>query len=235
MERTDRLSGTGWCFHYNAFPPGTDSFLLSAFPRLCAGGRVCDLGCGAGLLSLLLLRREPSLRITGVELDEEAFRLAERNVRENGLTDRLRILRGDLRNTGELPSAGAFDLVICNPPYFAAGSGAPADGIRRQTARFEQTCTLDEVCAAAARLTRWGGSFCLVYRPERLCDLLCSLREHGLEPKRLRFVQQRPDAVPTLVLAEGRRGGRPGLCVEAPLILQKPDGSPSPEADAVYH
>jgi len=235
MERWDRLH-CGWRFYFDdtLFPPGTDTFLLSAFPRLKPGQRVCDLGSGTGLLSLLLLAREPALSVTGVELQEGALALAEKAAAENGLTEHLAFLRADLRRLeGPLP-AGSFDLTVCNPPYFREGSGFLSRGADRQTARAELSCTLEEVCRAAARLTRWGGSFCLVYRPERLTDLLCALRDAGLEPKRLRAVCARAGAAPSLFLAEGRRGGRPGLAVEPPLILTHADGSPTAEADAVY-
>ena len=107
------------------------------------------------------------------------------------------------------------------------------DGARR-TARAEVTCTLEDVCRAASYLVRWGGTFCLVHKPERLADLLCTLREHGLEPKRLRFVCKTGGNAPSLVLAEARRGGKPGLTVEAPLLLQNSDGTPTSEVDAIY-
>ena len=90
------------------------------------------------------------------------------------------------------------------------------------------------MCRAAAYLLRWGGSFCLVHKPERLTDLFCALRPAGLEPKRLRLVEARPGRAASLVLLEGRRGGKPGLTMEAPLVLQNPDGSPTAEVDAIY-
>lgn len=103
-----------------------------------------------------------------------------------------------------------------------------------RTARTEATCTLTELCSAAARILRWDGRFCLVHKPERLTDLLCAMREAALEPKRLRFVCSKPGAAPSLVLAEGCRGGRPGLTVEPPLLLRQADGSPTAELDAIY-
>lgn len=237
MERSERLSETDWLFRYDdsEFSPGTDSFLLSGFPRLKSGMKVCDLGSGSGLLAMLLLRREPSLAVTCVELNGSACRLAEQNAEENGLCGQLTVCRTDLRNSSDLPQAGSFDLVVCNPPYFRVGSGASAPRPERQRAREELTCTLPEVCRAAAHLLRWGGSFCLVHRPERLVDLCWSMRSEGLEPKRLQMVQQTLDKAPSLVLLEGRRGGKPGLYPEPPLALQTADGTPTAEVDAIYH
>lgn len=236
MERCEILNETGWKFYYDdaLFPPGTDSFLLSSLPRLKPGLRVCDLGAGTGLLGLLLLRRQRQLQITELELRPEAQAPAEKNIVENGLGDALRFQVCDLRRRAELPQAGSFDLAVCNPPYFPVGSGAAANGDARQAARAEDSCSLEEICAAAAYLLRWGGSFCLVHRPERLADLTAALRSAGLEPKRLRPVAQRAGQPPTLLLLESRRGGRPGLTWEPPLYLTEPDGG-SRELDAIYY
>lgn len=219
MVKREALWDGGPLFYYdeNAFPPTTDSFALGYFAAPKRGDAVCDLGCGAGLLGTLLLSRDPSLRLYGVERDEAALRLAERGFAENGWTAELR--PGDLRDPLCLPKAGSMDYALCNPPYFARGSGASAPSERRRSAREEASCTLAEVCAAAARVLRWGGRFALVYRPERLTDLLCTLRSAALEPKRLRFVVKSPESAPSLLLLESRRGGRPGLRIEPPLAV----------------
>ena len=167
-----------------------------------------------------------------MDIQAETVALARRAAEENGLTDRLTFFQGDLR-TADLP-AGRFDLVICNPPYYPLSGGALARQSARRQARAEVDCTLEEVCRAAARLLRWGGAFCLVHKPERLTDLLCALRESRMEAKRLRFAVQRAERVPSLVLLEGRRGGKPGLAVESPLILQEADGRPTAELDRIY-
>lgn len=224
--------GLRFLYDHEQFPPGLDSFILSSLPKLKAGMRVCDLGCGTGLLALLLLQRQRELTVTGLDIQPEAVRLARLAAAGNSLQDRLTFRREDLRET-ELP-AGSFDLAVCNPPYFPPSNGLPPKGDARRTARTEESCTLEDACRAAARLLRWGGSFCLVHRPERLTDLLCALRQNGLEPKRLRLVCARPDRAPSLVLAEARRGGRPGLAVEPSLILEKDDGTPTAELDRIY-
>ena len=234
MERSERLWSGGPVFYYDdaLFKPGTDAFLLAAFARPRAGERVCDLGAGTGLIGLLLLAREPSLRLHNVELQAAPLRLAARTAEANALPVSQHL--ADLRHLEGVLEAGRFDYVVSNPPYFPAGSGhVPPDQARRQ-ARAETGCTLEDVCAAAARLLRWGGRFALVHRPERLCDVLAALRERGLEPKRLRLVQHTASAAPSLVLVESRRGGRPSLAVEPPLVLREGDGRESAEVQAAY-
>jgi tRNA1Val (adenine37-N6)-methyltransferase len=93
---------------------------------------------------------------------------------------------------------------------------------------------MSDVMSAAGYLLRWGGRFAVVHRPERLSELFVSMTEKGIEPKRLRMVQNRPDSAPALILAEGRRGGRPGLQIVPPLILSESDGSESQEIRKIY-
>ena len=236
MERMDRLWPDGYRFWFDdrLFQPGTDAFLLGDFPRLKRGMRVCDLGAGTGLLSLLLLARERELDVVNVEVQEAAAALARRNAALNGLENRITCLRADLREHGQLPQTGSFDLVVTNPPYFRQGSGMLAPEEARRGARAETDCTLDDVCAAAARLLRWGGQLCMVFRTERLAELLETLRRRGLEPKRLRLVQHSAHAAPSLLLLESRRGGRPGLRVEPVLLLRGEDGGESAEYRRIY-
>lgn len=220
MEKKDYLWPNGPCFYYDTglFPPGTDSFALAYFARPAHGGRVCDLGSGAGLLGILLLARDETLTIENVELSAPAIALARRAFAENGWAERAVFRTGDLRDAAVLPPAGSMDYVLSNPPYFRCGSGASAALPGRQTAREEVSCTLADVCAAARRILRWGGRFALVHRAERLTDVLCAMRAHGIEPKRLRLLAKAPAAAPALLLVEGRRGGKSGLIIEPPLI-----------------
>lgn len=188
------------------FPLGTDTLCLADFVQPKAGERVWDLGCGSGALLLLLAARGERLSLHGVELDPAGAELARDNLERNGLDGT--VLTADLREA-ELP-AGQADLVVANPPYYAPERGKTAAG-SRGTARSQRSCSLDDLCRAAARLLRNGGRFALCWPAEGMTDLLTALRTAGMEPKRLRLVQHRWDKAPFLVLAEGRRQGKPGL------------------------
>ena len=216
------------------FSLSTDTMALADFARVKHGARVCDLGCGCGALGLLLLAGDETLSITGVEIQKDAARCAMENAAQNNLSG-LSVLHGDLREYRTLLPANGFDAVISNPPYYPVESGAIADEAPLAIAKSELCCTVSDLCACAAWCLRFGGSFFLVHKPERLTDLLVTLRENRLEPKRLRTVAYKADAAPNLVLVEARRGGKPGLTVSPPLALCTPDGADSDEIRRIYH
>lgn len=199
------------------FKLGQDSVLLSTFAGPRRYAKVLDLGCGTGALSLLLYR--PDLKITGLELQEGPLELFRRSIAENDVE--INALQGDLRQMRAILPHGSMDYVICNPPYFAAGSGKAAAGVARSTARQDDSCTVEDIAVAAAYVLHTGGKCAMVFRPERLWTLLEALSRVRLTPKRLRFVHQNALAVPSAVLVECRKGGSAeGLTVEPPLLVE---------------
>lgn len=219
-------------YRQTGFPLGTDSVLLAQFLSLPQKAEIADLGSGWGTLGLLLCARNGNCRITGVELDEAAHEAALENIRLNNLKDRLSSLKGDVREISALLPAGSFDCVISNPPYFPAGSGKLS--AKNAAARSEETLSLPQLCKAAAYLLPWSGRFALVHRPERLCDVFCSMRDAGIEPKRIRFVRHKEQSPLCLVLVEGRRGGKAGLEFEPDFIEFTPDGKETAAYRAAY-
>lgn len=218
----------------NVFKLGSDSVLLADFVRELRVERALDLGCGCGVIAISLAYQK-DITMDALDISEAAADLTRRNVALNGLDGRVTVTCGDLRRHRELFQAGAYDLVVTNPPYFPGGSGKSAKSEAIALARDERECTLADIVEAAAYLTRWGGSFALVYRPERLSELFCTMTAAGIEPKRLRMVQYKAYSAPNMVLVEGRRGGRPGLKIEPPLIMAYLNGTDSKEIKRIYH
>lgn len=124
MDTTEQL-GTYTLRQRESLPRvGRDSLLLGDFATLHRGDRVCDLGCGVGVLSLCLARREEKLTLDGLDCQEDCVQLARENLSANRLTgrvfvDRVEALPPDL-------SPGSYDLVIANPPISSrAGERLP--------------------------------------------------------------------------------------------------------------
>jgi tRNA1Val (adenine37-N6)-methyltransferase len=116
------------------------------------------------------------------------------------------------------------DVVFSNPPYRKVLSGRINPDSERAVARHEIKGTLSDVVSVAEKLLRPSGRLWVIYAAERIADLLAQMRAFRLEPKRLRLVHSRPNSDAELVLAEGRKRGRPGLKVVSPLIVHKEDG-----------
>lgn len=228
------IGGPRFLCSEGGFKLSTDSVLLAHFCASLRAKKILDLGCGTGVLPVLLHGSHPNAEICGIEIQPQSAALARHNLEANGLSGDC-ILTGDLREYRTLFPAGAYDLVVSNPPYFSAGSGFSAPEAGRAIARDERCCTLEDLCAAAKHLCRWGGIFAFVHRPERLSEIFCTLTANGLEPKRLRLVQYRTGHAPNLVLVEARRGGKPGLDIEKPLILTDGSGADSDEIRQIYH
>lgn len=217
------------------FKLGTDCVLLSHFAHKPGTHKGIDLGCASGAVMLLMLTANERLDMTGLEIVPEAAELARENMSVNSIDSRSRIVTGDIREHRRLFKSGEFDIVVSNPPYFPVNSGFLAESPERAAARGEVSCTLEDICTAAAYLCRTGGSFYMVHKPERLSEAFCTMSRMGLEPKRLRLVSARSSVSPSLVLIEAKRGGKPGLKIEAPLILTDENGAECREIKEIYH
>lgn len=210
------------------FPLGTDSVALAGFARIPRGSRAADLGCGCGAIALMVLASDPSCAVTGIELDPLAAAAAGENARRNGVD--FTVVQGDLRQIETLLPPGRFDAAVSNPPYFPAGSGGAL-----ARARSEETLPLPDLCRAAGWLLRWGGTFSLVHRPERLAELVRCLQAQRLEPKRIQLLRHRPGGPVSLLLLEAKKGGKPGLRWEPDLILHDEQGRETDACRALYH
>ena len=217
------------------FALGTDSVLLADFAADRRVRRFADLGCGAGVLTVLLLHALPQAAAVGVELQPDAAQLCRNNLEANGLTGRAQILCADLREHRAVLPAGSFDLVVANPPYFAAGSGYTSPDPMRAHARDERTCTMQDICAAMPCLWRGGGVHARVPGRERLRESVGAPTAAGLEPTRRRPGAPGAQAAPRLGRVGAARGGNGGIRVLPPLALCAPDGTDSEEIRRIYH
>ena len=221
----------------NGLTFGTDAYLLSCFCRPVKNARAADLGCGTGVISLLLAARERCPKIYAVEAQENFAALTERNVALNGFSHTVSVLNRDVRDLKPTDFDGELDVIFTNPPYMRADSGFACTHGEKQIARHEILGHLGDFTAAAARCLRYGGYLYLVYRPDRLETLFSALRASKFAPKRMLFVQDAPDKAPSMVLCEARLGGNEGLVMLPTLILRESaqNGAPhTPRAQRIY-
>ncbi|CZT56537.1 tRNA1(Val) (adenine(37)-N6)-methyltransferase [Eubacteriaceae bacterium CHKCI005] len=231
IERWESLGKDIGLFVSKRHTFGMDAVILARFAAPRKRDVACDLGAGCGIISFLWALGNGPARIDGVEMQQDGVELMTRSVDVNRLGHRIRPICADLRR---YRPGQVYDLVACNPPYFKESAGTVSAEQGRRTARFEEAATLEDVVRCAAGILKDRGRFCMVHRPERLCDCMVAMREAGLEPKRIQLVHQRADKPPILLLAEGRKRCRPGMAVEPPLVLVGQDGRFTEEYRRMY-
>jgi len=217
----------------NFFCFGMDAVLLSWFVSKHTKGciDIIDLGTGTGIIPLLLYGKTKAKSIIGLEIQEPLVEMARRSMAINGLTDQIKILHGDIKNPGEEVVPNHYDVVVSNPPYMRADAGLKNAQDTKTISRHEILCSIEDILIFSKRMLKDRGHLFLVHRPERLADIISLMREYKIEVKHLQFVYPAIHKQANLVLIEGRKGGRPGLKTEAPLIVYNEEGR---YCDAIY-
>ncbi|HHZ19678.1 MAG TPA: tRNA1(Val) (adenine(37)-N6)-methyltransferase [Firmicutes bacterium] len=211
-----------------------DPILVADFLRANPRDTVLDLGTGGGVIPLWLAGYRGFQRVTGLELQPEAARLARESVALNRLSAVVKIIEGDLRCPPPEVRAEKYAWVVANPPYLPPSS-LLSGNILLDRAKFELTCTLADVVKAARDLSTGNGRLVMVHLAERLVDVLTTFRSFGFEPKLLRMVHPGPGKAPHRVLVEGHKAGRPHLRILPPLYIHDEQGRFSEEMTAIYH
>ncbi|MBL6469612.1 MAG: methyltransferase [Mogibacterium sp.] len=227
----------------NGFRYGVDAVLLAAFTVGETGGRgmkrrraprILELGCGNGIVSLILSHKIPESTMLGLEIQIKEAERARRNARLNHLEERIQIRAIDVASIGETALPEKFNAVVTNPPYFRRGGAIPNDASAKYIARHETSADLDDfIRAAAVQLDREGELF-MVHRPDRLVDICCSMRAQGMEPKELQMVMPFPETKPNILLIHGVKGANSELRVLPPIHVREKDGRYSDLIQRIY-
>lgn len=99
-----------------AMKVSTDACVQGAWTPVAGDVKhVLDIGCGTGLLSLMLAQRYPDLVIDAIELDAAAAEQAAENVHASPWSGRIQVLQADARS---FFADKKYELIICNPPFF---------------------------------------------------------------------------------------------------------------------
>lgn len=235
-ERIDELHRNNYKIIQNEkkFCFGMDAVLLSGFARVKQKESVLDLGTGTGIIPILLEAKTEGKHFTGLEIQEESVDMAKRSVALNGLSEKIDIIQGDIKEATGIFGAASFDVVTSNPPYMNSNHGLTNPELPKAIARHEILCSLEDVVREAARLLKTNGRFYMVHRPFRLVEIISTLTAHKLEPKRMKFVHPFVNKEPNMVLIECVKGGGSMIKVEAPLIVYKEQNVYTDEIYDIY-
>jgi tRNA1Val (adenine37-N6)-methyltransferase len=225
-ETIDRLGYQGLRIIQNPsrFKFTMDAFLLAAFIDPKPTHKIIDLGSGSGVLPLLIAGQRQVTSVSGIEIQPELVEMACRSVALNGLENKISIEIGDLREMPVSLGVNSFDYVVTNPPFFQVNKGVASEKASLALAKFEISCTLQDVIKAAAKTVKANGKVVMIYPAERFNELVVTLNSFHLIPKKICFVYPKLAVKSNLVLLEARPCAKNGVEVLPPIFIYEEGG-----------
>jgi tRNA1(Val) A37 N6-methylase TrmN6 len=221
--------------HREGYRFSVDAVLLGNFIQPGPGDRILDLGCGCGIILLILAYRWPGVSITGLEIQPDLASLARKNVELNDWQKRIEIVAGDLKKIETHVQAGVFDVVVSNPPYRKSGSGRINLDDEKTAARHEKLADLANVIHAAVWAVKKKGRVTLIYPAARGASVISGLKNAGLEPKKILSIFSYPDSPASLLIIEAVKQGGEEVTILPPFYIYKEKGGAYSQEMAEYY
>ena len=235
MERIDNLNYKGLKIFQDTegFCFGIDSVLLTEFAKDI---RKDSTITGTGILGILLSKKVNPKKIYGIEVQKEVAEMAQKSIKLNHLENIFEVINTDVNNLekNNILEKNTFDAIVTNPPYKKLGTGLKSKNMKNQISRYETTASLDDWLRISSKLLKNNGSFYIVYRTDRLSELIENMKKYKLEIKRMRFVYSNINEQSILVLIKAVKGAGMFVKVERPLIIYNLDGSYTEEILNIY-
>lgn len=211
-----------------------DALLLAHFVRLRVGENVLEMGAGSGVISLILAGRWAGIHITGIDIQESLVDMADRSIALNGFGDKINVRRVDVKEIKAAFPPESFDVIIANPPYRKINSGRINPNREKALARHEIVGSAREFLQAAGYILKPSGRAYIIYPASRMAELLSSMREARIEPKRIRMVHSKAKTAGQFFLTEGLREGGEELEIMPPLFIYEEKNQYTEEMSGIF-
>jgi tRNA1Val (adenine37-N6)-methyltransferase len=239
ITRDTLFNGNLICYqNKNGYRFSIDSVLLAHFSLSWKNATVLDMGCGCGILPLILLYRNYNEihSVQGIEVQDSLVVLARKNCAVNNFNEKCNIIKGDYREIRTFFKAETFTHILCNPPFFPIGSGRTSENIESCLARHQKLSSPECIAKCVAFALKNKGIFTIIFPAELCFDLLATLDAHKIRVKRMQVVYSYPLAEKaSLVLLECKKNGGVGVSILKPLYIYDMQNGPySKEIQEMY-
>jgi hypothetical protein len=190
-------------------------------------GKVVDVGCGSGILGLLLKRDFRDISLSLLDILEINIAISKRNACANGLD--AEFITADFAN---FKTDVRFDYVVSNPPFYHDGAKESLNEHLR-AARYSRSLDLRDFIAGANSLLAPRGTLIFCYDAKRTAEILTVLKEFKLTPTRLKAVHPRRNKEAKLILIEAKKSSKSLMKISPPIFTFEGE-SYSTEAGKIF-
>ena len=196
--------------------------------------KILDIGTGNAPIPLILSKKTSS-EIYGIEIQKDLYDLAKETLNINSLENRITLINDDINNFESYFKYGEFDVILSNPPYFKVNNNSKRnDVIQKAIARHELKLNLEQLLMISNKLLKNAGRFAMVYRTERITEVLAAMSRYNLEPKRILLVFPKEGTASNLFLVEGVKNAKPGIKSVNYLIAHDNNGNYTEEVKQFF-
>lgn len=196
-----------------------DSMLLANFVNInMADSKLLDFCTGNCPIPIILSNSIKN--IVAFEVQKEIYELGDESLTLNNINN-VKLINDDIKNIGNYYEEGYFDIITCNPPYFKViDSSKINDNNVKAIARHEILIKLEDIVSLAYKFLRDKGKLYIVYRPDRLMELLKLFDKYKFGVKKLQCCYNNSESLSSMILIEAMKNGQDDLKIMAPLYTE---------------
>ena len=211
------------------FSYSLDSILLANFVEINKKDIVVDFCTGNGIIPIYISNKYKENKIYGIEIQKKVYDLALKSVDYNNMNN-IVLYNDNINNIKKYFTHESVDIITCNPPYFKTKDGNRYNiNIEKAIARHELHFDLDSMCKYASYILKNTGTFYMVYRPNRLDELILILSKYNMVIKQLQFCYPKIDKESNIMLLKIKKGAKQDIKLLPPIIVHDEDNNYKPQ------
>ncbi len=194
-----------------------DPFLLcSEIPHL-TNQAILDIGCGSGIIPLILKFKNPNIKIYGVEIQKELAGFAKKNVSANSLDQSIKIIHKDIKEIYPQDLDKKIDIIVSNPPYIKENTGRLNPDKQKAIARHELKLNIKDLIRSCKRLLSPNGMVYIIFPAKRISELLAKMNENDIKPSKIKFIHTKKGKKAQFVIVSAINNGAAFPVIAQPL------------------
>ena len=190
----------------NLYKLSSDAVALGNFVQCKTNDVVFDIGCGTGVLTLLVAFNHKPREVVSIDINAEAVKQLEKNISIN--QDKLSktqftTLHGDARQLHRMLDNKAADVIVCNPPYF--NTGKKPQNEHKNLARHDDTLPLEDLAKLCTKNVKYGGIVYFCYPANQIAKAITIFENENFRIKEIKFLSNHKGIY--LAIFRAKKGG----------------------------